>query len=260
MIPKWIHHIWFDFGKTPKCNRIPSAYEKTINECKDLNPTWKCTIWYDTDAYQFVTQYFPEFLSIFVRVLPIQRVDIFRYMLMYEYGGIYLDTDVECHKSFDSLIDMIEHSSRKGPGNLAILSKSRDFYGINNGTLMSTKKHPLWILLLKQIKQDLDQPTWWQKVWKWHGWPVISTTGPIALSRAYRQMKKRKNNTNKIILLPSYYLQGKFFCGRPYGNGIYSTHKFHVTWCSKSYPTKIIVWTIIVLFILFVIRAICNRT
>ena len=31
--------------------------------------------------------------------------DYFRFVVLYEYGGIYLDTDVEVYKSFDNLLD-----------------------------------------------------------------------------------------------------------------------------------------------------------
>ncbi|MDY5860151.1 MAG: glycosyltransferase [Eubacteriales bacterium] len=95
MIPKIIHYCWF--GRNPK----PELAKKCIRSWKKHCPDYEIIEWnednydvtkipyikaaYDAKKWGFVTDY--------------ARLDI-----IFNYGGIYLDTDVEVLKSYDSLL------------------------------------------------------------------------------------------------------------------------------------------------------------
>ncbi len=95
MIPKTIHYCWF--GKSP----LPESAKKCIESWKKFFPDYEIKEWnednysvykipytqqaYDAKKYAFVSDY--------------ARFDI-----LYQYGGIYFDTDVEVIKPFDDII------------------------------------------------------------------------------------------------------------------------------------------------------------
>lgn len=44
----------------------------------------------------------PEMMSMYNRMLAIQRADLFRYVVLYDAGGVYADIDVSCSVPIDS--------------------------------------------------------------------------------------------------------------------------------------------------------------
>lgn len=96
MIPKVIHYCWFGRGKKPRLAK------KCIKSWKKYCPDYQIIEWnednYDiASAPLFVRQAIEKEKWAFVS-------DYARYQVIYQYGGIYLDTDVELIKSLDSLL------------------------------------------------------------------------------------------------------------------------------------------------------------
>lgn len=95
MIPKIIHYCWFGSRDIPelesKCiatwrSVLPDYELKLWNEeTFDINSSIWCIGAYKLKKYAFVADYV-------------------RLKCLYEYGGVYLDTDVKVLKSFDSLL------------------------------------------------------------------------------------------------------------------------------------------------------------
>lgn len=95
MIPKIIHYCWF--GGNPKPDDVkkyiaswrtycPEYEIKEWNESNfDLNENDYCRESYEAKKWAFVTDYV-------------------RLKVLYEYGGIYMDTDVEVVKNFNDLL------------------------------------------------------------------------------------------------------------------------------------------------------------
>lgn len=94
-IPKIVHYCWFG-GKEK-----PTIVKKCIESWKVYLSDYVIKEWnednFDIDSNEFVKQAYKEgkfaFVSDFVRV-----------MALYNYGGIYLDTDVEVFRSFNDLL------------------------------------------------------------------------------------------------------------------------------------------------------------
>ena len=96
MIPKTIHYCWF--GRNPK----PKLAEKCIRSWKLYCPDYEIIEWnednYDISAAPlYVRQAYEAKKWAFV-------TDYIRLDVVYRYGGIYLDTDVELIKPLDSLL------------------------------------------------------------------------------------------------------------------------------------------------------------
>lgn len=89
MIPHTIHYCWF--GYAPK----PRLIEKCILSWKKYHPDWEIVEWnesnYDTNKIPYIKEAYAQKKWAFV-------VDYARFDILNEYGGVFLDTDVELLK------------------------------------------------------------------------------------------------------------------------------------------------------------------
>lgn len=96
LIPKTIHYCWF--GRNPK----PEMAKKCIKSWKRYCPDYKIIEWnednFDLSACPlYVRQAYEAKKWAYV-------TDYVRLQLVYEHGGIYMDTDVELKKNLDPLL------------------------------------------------------------------------------------------------------------------------------------------------------------
>jgi mannosyltransferase OCH1-like enzyme len=96
MIPKVIHYCWF--GGNP----LPLFAVKCIESWKKQCPDYEIKEWnesnFDINYNPYVKEAYEAKKWAFVS-------DVARLIIIYNNGGIYLDTDVELHKSLDNLLD-----------------------------------------------------------------------------------------------------------------------------------------------------------
>ena len=93
MIPKVIHYCWFG-GK-----KLPDDVLKCIESWKKYAPEYEIIEWNENNYDVNVCTYVKEaFMWAFVS-------DFARYDILYKYGGIYFDTDVQMIKSIDDIVD-----------------------------------------------------------------------------------------------------------------------------------------------------------
>ena len=96
-INKIIHQTWKD-------NNIPDKWKNSIPSFKKNHPEWKHMYSTDKDIRNFVKLNYPKYLDMFDRYpYNIQRADFIRPLLLYHYGGIYVDMDSICLKNMDEL-------------------------------------------------------------------------------------------------------------------------------------------------------------
>ena len=96
MIPKIIHYFWF--GEQP----LNELSKKCIDSWKKYCPDYEIKLWneqnYDVTKNEYMRQTYDAKKYGFT-------VDYARLDVVYTYGGIYLDTDVELLKSLDALLN-----------------------------------------------------------------------------------------------------------------------------------------------------------
>ncbi len=99
MIPKIIHYCWF--GKNPK----PELIEQCIRSWREHCPDYEIIEWnednFDVNACQYTKEAYEAKKWAFVS-------DYARLYVLYHYGGIYFDTDVEVLRSIDEFL--LEHA------------------------------------------------------------------------------------------------------------------------------------------------------
>ena len=102
MIPKIIHFCWF--GNNPKTELA----EKCIASWKKFLPDYELKEWnesnFDIDQHPFTREAYQAKKYAFV-------TDYVRLFVLKEYGGIYMDTDVEVIKNLDCFL---QHNAFSG--------------------------------------------------------------------------------------------------------------------------------------------------
>jgi len=100
MIPKIIIQTYKSYDELP--NKI-KLYIKTI---KKNHPDFEYKYFNDADIEIFIKEKFPEYLDKFNSFkYVIQKIDFFRYLAIYYYGGFYFDVDVELYKKLNTLLN-----------------------------------------------------------------------------------------------------------------------------------------------------------
>lgn len=101
MIPKKLIQFWHDPETLPEV--LADAMELTRKTHQDFEIIQAN----DEFMYQFIGhRYSPAILSLYqMNKIPSSRSDIARLMLLYEYGGVYVDASMEFTESFGNLIN-----------------------------------------------------------------------------------------------------------------------------------------------------------
>jgi hypothetical protein len=93
MIPRVIHRVWL--GSEP----LPEEFEHYGETWKQHHPEWEMRLWTDSNLPALR---FPE---AFERCRNHgERSDVLRSELLARFGGLYVDTDVECRRPIEPLI------------------------------------------------------------------------------------------------------------------------------------------------------------
>ena len=94
-IPRKIHYCWFSE------NPIQESLQKCIDSWKEKCPDYEIICWnesnYDVNKRRYTAEAYANQKYGFV-------ADVARFDILYEHGGIYLDTDVELLKSLDEML------------------------------------------------------------------------------------------------------------------------------------------------------------
>lgn len=96
MIPKIIHYCWFGNKEKPK------MILRCIDTWKQILPDYEIIEWnegnFDVNELKYTKEAYQSKKYAFVS-------DVARVKALYEFGGIYLDTDVVVYKTFNSILN-----------------------------------------------------------------------------------------------------------------------------------------------------------
>lgn len=166
MIPKVIHQTW-------KTHILPDNVRKLHNKIKQLHPEWNVKLWSDADNLVLVEEYFPHLLDLY-QALPynIMRVDIVRYMYMFQFGGYYLDLDYEVLTPFDN-------TTSEADLLLPISNTENGCVILGNSIFGSIPNHIFWKDLLENLQNNPPVKKFYNK------FEVLKLTGPDFISSIY---------------------------------------------------------------------------
>lgn len=160
-IPKIIHQIWVGPHK------LPEHFEKWRESWLKLHPTWEYILW-DEEKIAQLKLVNKEFIDQETNYGA--KSDLIRYEIIYQFGGLYIDIDFECLKSFDFLHHVCDFYGSFFEVNrwpVPVWSKDdktsdktsidNDMLYTNaprivNGIFAASKQHPLLETLIQQVK------------------------------------------------------------------------------------------------------------
>lgn len=138
-IPHLIHHIW------PAHDPIPYTFRANIQTFQDKHPTWAHILWTpnpisklslrNQSLYDHALTHAPDD---WIR----WRADIARLEIIYQYGGVYSDMDVECLKPLDPLMDVVSCWVPESPNALGHATQA---------LIAAEAKHPFLSHLLNEL-------------------------------------------------------------------------------------------------------------
>ena len=186
MIPKIIWQTYKD-----SFDQLQPYMVDAVNTWKNLNPDFEYRYMDDTQAAEFIlNEYGQEWHNIFVNLpVGVMRGDLWRYMIIYKYGGVYADLDTECLNPINTWLnedyDMI-------------VCPETDIHYCQ-WTFAASAGHPVLKSVLDTIKEKLLNPE--------YGSPhfVHTHTGPSILTEGINKALDFKidNLINDYLLLNS---------------------------------------------------------
>ncbi|NEX23531.1 hypothetical protein G3480_25165 [Thiorhodococcus mannitoliphagus] len=177
-------------------NGVPDILKDNVERLKTLNPSWVYRYWNDKEIVCFINEVFGwdvlrRYLSINAQY-GAARADLFRYLCIFYYGGVYLDIKSTVRFPLDEIIkdddEYILSYWNNEPGDRYAgfgLHPELDFspHGeLQQWHVIAAPRHPL---LRQVIEGVLDNIACYRFDANGRGKPgVLRTTGPIAYTRA----------------------------------------------------------------------------
>jgi inositol phosphorylceramide mannosyltransferase catalytic subunit len=100
-IPRILHQVWLG-------SPLPALMHQWALEWQEAHPEWDYWLWTEA-AYQAGTWRLEEFHHHASKYAPGHegqfRSDLLRYEILHQFGGVYLDTDMQCLRPLDELLE-----------------------------------------------------------------------------------------------------------------------------------------------------------
>jgi mannosyltransferase OCH1-like enzyme len=173
MVIKIIHQVWINdtfYGKTKK--DIPEKWLKGPEMWKKYHPDWEYILWTDDKSRQLIQEKHPEYLDIYDNMeYLIQRADMIRYFILYDFGGMYIDLDMYPSENIEKYL--------KCDTDYFVYSPNLHYF--SNGLIISTYKSQIMKDIIIELKKNLP---WWSfgKHLK-----VMNSTGSLMLTRVLKK-------------------------------------------------------------------------
>lgn len=206
-IPKVIHYFWL--GK----KEIPERLRNYMESWKRCCPDYQITRWdesnYNVNKIPYISDAYENRAWGFVS-------DYARLDILYEYGGIYLDTDVEVLRSFDPLLN------------------DEAFFGMGGNDQVNTgsgfgaiPKHPF----IKRLRDYYHEKSFYKKDGKANLLPCYNYQHPIFKEYGF-EIKNTYQKRNRIVIYPAQVLSptGVAGMGKFYSDKTVSIHHTEFSW------------------------------
>lgn len=215
-IPKIIHYCWFGG------NALPDSAIKCIESWKKYFPGYEIKEWneknYDVKKNRYIAEAYEAKKYAFVS-------DYARFDILYQYGGIYFDTDVEVIRSFE---DILQKGAFMGCEENVSIQNERNL--INPGLGMAA---PNGLKIYKEILEFYDN----QKFVNKDGTVNLETVVTKTTKILYEHGLENKNNLQEIEGITIY--PQEYFNPKDSSTGelimtenTHSIHWYSMTWLS----------------------------
>ena len=216
-IPKIIHQIWVGPHPFPEHCR---AFQETW---KKYHPDWIYILWTNKLIEQFGLKNKAQYDA---TANYGEKADIARYEILNKFGGLYIDTDFECLRSFDAFhhcCDFYAGVSSEGA------------FEVYNGLIGTIPHHPIIAGCIEQISTHATENLSYDTL------DIIKRTGPIFFTQQI--VEYLPCSTTKTVIFPLTYFY-------PWPNGTrlenkrsdierwfrpesFAVHHWHMSWIQQ---------------------------
>ena len=189
-IPRITHQIWLQGW-----DRLPTKFHTNVELLQSKNTNYKHMKWDERSLRQEceklgVAKKFDSFPYL------MQKVELGRYVILYTYGGISVDTDMKTLASIDSTpyIDMADCIVSRAAFPLNIMGHT------NNAILLVRPQHPLLLNIITQISKStaVEEDFMTKELY------INGTTGPSFVDGIIQKYK------DSIVLIDNKYYEPCF--------------------------------------------------
>ena len=144
-VPKRIFQTW-------ETDDVPERWRSAQQSVRLQNPDFHYTLLTDHDRRDILRKHWPQLLPI-LRDYPhaVQRADLIRYVVMYLFGGVYLDLDYVCLRPLAGLVERVSAA-------VGLVPSTNSPNYVSNSVLISRPGASFW---LEVIHNACKQPPWW---------------------------------------------------------------------------------------------------
>lgn len=216
MITKTIHYCWF--GRNP----LPSSARKCIASWKKYLPDYEIKEWnednFDVNCIPYTRDAYTAKKYAFVS-------DYARFWVLYHYGGVYFDTDVEVIRPMDEFIAKGPFMGWEKPGSTGV-------YSIAPGLgLAANKEQPLY----QEILDGFEDLTFCNEKGEINKYTMIPLVTDLLTQKGLKKDGSMQV-IDDVILYPSDYLcPMEYFTGKvTITDNTYAIHWYSMTWLPKT--------------------------
>lgn len=194
---------------------LPEDIQSNVKHIRELNPDYEYRLWDDDDIVAFIREHYgEEVLSIYHKIVPkygAARADLFRYLLIYKLGGVYIDIKSSFDKPLAEVICLNDSCILSHWDNLA--GQAHEGWTTQHPGLEDSPRgeyvqwylvyqagHPLLREIIIEILSRIESYNPFINSIGRGG--VLSTTGPIPYSRAILDHQARYREYIRIAELP----------------------------------------------------------
>jgi len=159
--------------QTMKTNKLPIQMKQSIDTWINLNPEYSYNFYDDKKCRTFIKNNFDnKVLNAYDKLIPgAYKADLWRYCVLYKYGGVYIDIDTITIKP---LRDIIE------PDDTFISSRDKNKDAIYNAFIASVPGHPFLYKMINYIIENIET--------NYYGNNSLEPTGPYGFGKVIKNM------------------------------------------------------------------------
>ena len=194
-IPRILH-------QTYASARLPTALQGNVDGIRSRNPGWDCRLYDDAAIERFVAdEYGPAVVARYDRISPAYgaaRADLFRYLVVYRYGGVYLDIKSGADRPFDEVLNaqdefIVSQWDNAAGGLSENWALHPELKGVPGGEfqqwlVIARPAHPFLRAVIETVLGNIDR---YNPYRDGVGLNVIRVTGPVAYTLAIAPLLSR---------------------------------------------------------------------
>jgi len=196
-IPKIIHQTY------SKKKGLHQLFIDNIARLRELNSGWDYHLYDEDERREFIASHYDrDILGSYEKINPLYgpaKADFFRYLLLYQKGGVYLDVKSTLIKTLDDVLRpddnyILSHwrnekgQPREGWGLYPILGGRGEY---QQWHIVAAPRHPFLEAVIHRVKRNIDNYNTSRDGVGKNG--VIRMTGPIAYTQAIQSVQKDHN-------------------------------------------------------------------